>query len=76
MVKCAPEQFFAVSLENTAFSEKIIKYENIYHLIFDKKGFIHFYRQMIPSPKKWLCPPKFCFPIFSKNVAFFENIVK
>ncbi len=29
MVKCAPEHFFAVSSENTTFSEKIIQCENI-----------------------------------------------
>ncbi len=30
---------------------------------------------MTPS-KKWSCPPKIFSPIFSKNVAFFEKIVK
>ncbi len=38
----APEQFFAVSSENTASSKKIISYKNIWHLIFDRKGYIHF----------------------------------
>ncbi len=30
---------------------------------------------MSPSPKKWSCPPKIIFPIFSKNITFFENYV-
>ncbi len=34
-----PEHFFAVFSENTAVCEKIIEHENIYHLIFDKKGY-------------------------------------
>ncbi len=29
------EQSFSVSSENTAFSKKIVKSENIYHLIYD-----------------------------------------
>ncbi len=40
--KAPPEQFFAVSSKNSAFSKKIIRHENIYHLIFDKKGYIRF----------------------------------
>ncbi len=42
-----PEQFFAVFSENTAVYEKIILYESIWHLIFDKKGYIrfHFYKR-------------------------------
>ncbi len=31
---------------------------------------------MTPSPKKWSCPRKIFFHIFSKNVAFFEKIVE
>ncbi len=54
MIKCAltPVQFFTVSSENTAFSEKIIKRENIWRLISDNNGYIPFQRYMTPSPKK------------------------
>ncbi len=30
---------------------------------------------MTPSPKKWSCPFKIFFPIFSKNVAFLEKLL-
>ncbi len=70
-----PEQFFAVSLENAAFSEKIIYQENIQHLIFDNKGYIYFWRKMTTSPKKGSCFPNIFFPIFFKNVAFSKKLV-
>ncbi len=67
-----PEQIFAVSSENTAFYEKIVEGENAGHLIFDKKGYIHFQRKMTPSPKKCSCAPKF-FSLFSPKMLLFSN---
>ncbi len=31
---------------------------------------------MTPSPKKWSCPAKIFFTIFSENIAFIEKIVR
>ncbi len=41
-----------------------------------KKGCIHFWRKMNPSPKKWLCSPKLFFAIFSENITFYKKIVR
>ncbi len=67
--------FFADFSENTALYTKIVPHENIWHLICDKKGYIHFCRKMTLSPKKWSCPQKIFFVNSSKNVAFFEKLL-
>ncbi len=76
-----PERFFAVSPKNTAFFEKIIYYENIKHLIFDKKGYIKFLKPLSPKlvkyPSLYSLPPapQTVFSVSSENTAFFEKII-
>ncbi len=63
---------YADSSENTAFYEKIVSYENIYHLICDKKSYFHFWRKMNPS-KKCSCPPKIVFRHFLGKYCFLRK---
>ncbi len=58
MVKCGPQNsFFPVSSENTAFNEKIMLRENIYHLIFVKKCYysVLAYDDPILTDCMWAC---------------------
>ncbi len=64
-----PQQFFAVSSENTAFFKKIVSHENTCLLIYDKKGYVNFSVRWTHAQKYDHAPhPKKIFSPFSRKI--------
>ncbi len=63
--------FFVIFLENVTFFKKIVTWKNIQNLIFHKKGYINFRRQMIPSLQKGLGSPKTFLRLFLGKCSVF-----
>ncbi len=53
-----PEQFFAVSSENTDFPKKLFNMKIFSSKFVIKKDYINFWCKITPFPKKCSCPPK------------------
>ncbi len=50
--------------------------KKLFNIKICKKGYIHFWRKMTPSPKKWLCPPKIFSLVSPKILLFSKKLLK